>query len=157
MVGTCRSCPPGRVAIVDSGVRPGREHDMSAARADLDLLARITEWVGDGALAMADLGYEGELDIFRIPFKKPADTTLTVDQQPYNTVHGALRCLGERANSLIKTTYKALRRNRGCPLASARCGPRSPTSRPRRGTPPTSSARWSRGRPAPPSTGSTRG
>ena len=98
-----------------SGVRPGREHDMSAARADPDLLARITEWVGDGALALADLGYEGEPDIFRIPFKKPADTTLTVDQQAYNTVHGALRCLGERANSLIKTTYKALRRYRGCP------------------------------------------
>jgi hypothetical protein len=98
-----------------SGVRPGREHDMSAARADPDLLARITEWVGDGALALADLGYEGEPDIFRTPFKKPADTTLAVDQQAYNTVHGALRCLGERANSLIKTTYKALRRYRGCP------------------------------------------
>lgn len=41
-----------------SGVRPGREHDMSAARADPDLLARITEWVGDGALALAYLGYE---------------------------------------------------------------------------------------------------
>lgn len=56
---------------------------MSAARADPDLLARITEWVGDGALALADLGYEGEPDIFRMPFKKPADTTLTVDQQAY--------------------------------------------------------------------------
>jgi hypothetical protein len=88
---------------------------MSAARADPDLLGRITEWVGDGALVLADLGYEGEPDIFRIPFKKPADTTLTVDQRAYNTVHGALRCLGERANSLIKTTYKALRRYRGCP------------------------------------------
>ena len=32
-----------------------------------------------------------------------------------NTVHGALRCLGERANSLLKTTFKALRRYRGCP------------------------------------------
>ena len=30
-------------------------------------------------------------------------------------VHGALRCLGERANSLLKTTFKALRRWRGCP------------------------------------------
>lgn len=60
---------------------------MSAARADPELLARITEWIGDGALALADLRYEGEPDI----------------------------CLGERANSLIKTTYKALRRYRGCP------------------------------------------
>ena len=26
----------------------------------------------------------------------------------------AVRCLGERANSLVKTTYKALRHYRGC-------------------------------------------
>lgn len=98
-----------------SGVRPGREHDMSAARADPELVGRIADWVGDGALALADLGYEGEPSLFRIPFKKPADATLTVDQQAYNAIHGALRCLGERANSLLKTTYKALRHYRGCP------------------------------------------
>jgi hypothetical protein len=38
-------------------VRPGCEHGTSAARADPDLLARITDWVSDGALAVADLGY----------------------------------------------------------------------------------------------------
>ena len=37
------------------------------------------------------------------------------DQQAFNAVHSALRCLGERADSLLKTTYKALRRQRGCP------------------------------------------
>ena len=31
------------------------------------------------------------------------------------SVHGALRCLGERANSLLRTTYKVLRRHRGRP------------------------------------------
>jgi hypothetical protein len=98
-----------------SGVRPGREHDMSAARADPELVGRIADWVGDGALALADLGYEGEPDLFRIPFKKSADAPLTVDQQTYNAIHGALRCLGERANALLKTTYKALRHYRGCP------------------------------------------
>jgi hypothetical protein len=40
---------------------------------------------------------------------------LTDDQQAYNAVHSALRCLGERANSLLKTTFKVLRRWRGCP------------------------------------------
>ena len=40
---------------------------------------------------------------------------LTADQQAYNAVHGALRALGERANSLLKTTFKVLRRYRGCP------------------------------------------
>lgn len=98
-----------------SGVRPGREHDTSAARADPNLLARITDWISDGAHALADLGYQGELETFTIPIKKPKDGQLTVDQQAYNAIHGALRCLGERANSLLKTTYRALRRYRGCP------------------------------------------
>ena len=98
-----------------SDVRPGREHDTTAARADPDLLTQIAAWVDDGQLGLADLGYEGEADLLRIPIKKPAGGELTVDQQAYNAVHGALRCLGERANSLLKTTFKALRRWRGCP------------------------------------------
>ena len=98
-----------------SEVRPGREHDITAARTDPDLIAVITTWVTDGRPGLADLGYEGEPDVFTVPHKKPRTTDLTVDQQTFNAVHGALRCLGERANSLLKTTYKALRRYRGCP------------------------------------------
>lgn len=98
-----------------SDVRPGREHDTTAVRADPVLLTLIAAWVSDGQRSLADLGYEGEPDIFTIPFKKPQGGELTIDQQAYNAVHGALRCLGERANSLFKTTYKALRRYRGCP------------------------------------------
>ena len=105
-----------------SDVRPGREHDTTAARTDPDLLRLIAAWVGDGQLSLADLGYEGEPDIFKVPFKKPKGGTLTVDQQAYNAVHGALRCLGERANSLLKTTYKALRRYRGCPWRLGKIG-----------------------------------
>lgn len=98
-----------------SDVRPGREHDLTAARADPDLIDLIALWVSDGQMSLADLGYEGEPDIFKVPFKKPKGGTLTVDQQAFNAVQGALRCLGERANSLLKTTYKVLRRYRGCP------------------------------------------
>jgi hypothetical protein len=98
-----------------SPVRPGREHDTTAARADPDLLALVAAWVADGRPSLADLGYQGEPDIFTVPHKKPQGEELTVDQQTYNAVHGALRCLGERANSLLKTTYKALRHYRGCP------------------------------------------
>jgi hypothetical protein len=98
-----------------SDVRPGREHDTTAARTDPDLLAQIRAWVDDGQLGLADLGYEGEADLLRIPIKKPTGGELTPDQQAYNAVHGALRCLGERANSLLKTSFKALRRWRGCP------------------------------------------
>jgi hypothetical protein len=98
-----------------SDVRPGREHDTTAARADPDLLTQIQAWVEDGRYGLADLGYEGEADILRIPIKKTGGRALTVDQQANNAVHGALRALGERANSLLKTTFKALRRWRGCP------------------------------------------
>jgi hypothetical protein len=78
------------------------------------LLTLVAVWVSDGQLNLADLGYEGEPDIFKIPFKKPQSGELTIDQQAYNAVHGALRCLGEHVNSLLKTTYKVLRRYRGC-------------------------------------------
>jgi hypothetical protein len=98
-----------------SDVRPGREHDITAARADPDLLPAIAGWVADGRPGFADRGYQGESEVFTIPHKKPANVELTVDQHSFNAVNGALRCLAERANSLLKTTYKVLRRYRGDP------------------------------------------
>jgi DDE superfamily endonuclease len=80
-----------------------------------ELLAHIAEWVADELPALADLGYEGAPDLSTIPIKKPRGQDLTADQQTYNAVHGALRCLGERANSLLKTSFKVLRRYRSCP------------------------------------------
>ena len=60
-----------------SDVRPGREHDTTAARADPDLLAQIAAWVHDGQLGLADLGYEGEADLLRTPAasacRRPSD------------------------------------------------------------------------------------
>jgi DDE superfamily endonuclease len=88
---------PDGLPLWTSGVRPGREHDMRAARVD---------WASDSALALTDLRYEGEPETFTIPVKKPADGRLDIDEQAYNALHGALRCLGERANSLLKTTNK---------------------------------------------------
>lgn len=98
-----------------SDVRPGREHDITAARTHPDLLPALADWTADGHRALTDLGYEGEPDTFTLPVKTPAKRSLTTDQQTYNTLHGGLRCLGERANSLLKTTFKALRHYRGCP------------------------------------------
>lgn len=77
-------------------MRPGREHDTTAARADPVLLQRIRDWTDDGGLALADLGYQGEADLLRVPIKKAGGSTLTVDQLTFNAVHGALHCLGER-------------------------------------------------------------
>ena len=59
-----------------SQVRPRREHDTTAARADSDLLDDIAAWVDDGHLGLADLGYEGEADLLRIPIKKPPTASI---------------------------------------------------------------------------------
>ena len=50
-----------------SDVRPGREHDTTAARADPDLLTQLADWVDDGQLGLGDLGYEGEADLLAHP------------------------------------------------------------------------------------------
>jgi hypothetical protein len=106
-----------------SDVRPGREHDINAARADPDLPARIADWISDGAPALADLGYEGQPETFTIPFKKPKYGQLSIDQQAYNAIHGALRCLGARANSLLKTTTRPCAATAAVPGASATSRP----------------------------------
>ena len=59
---------------------------------------------------MTDLGYEGEATTLRIPIKQPAGGRLTDDQKTANLIHAHLRSQAERANSLLKTTFKALRR-----------------------------------------------
>ncbi len=69
-----------------SDVRPRREHDTTAARADPVLLQRLRDWVDDGGHALADLGYEAEANLLRIPSKKSTGAELTVDQQAYNAV-----------------------------------------------------------------------
>ena len=98
-----------------SAVRPGREHDLTAAQADPDLLPLIDTWVTDGRPALADLGYEGIPDIVTLPSKTPRHGTLTADQRTRNRRHNAQRAIGERAHALLKTTFKVLRRYRGCP------------------------------------------
>jgi DDE superfamily endonuclease len=96
-------------------VRPGREHDTTAARTDPDLLALIAAWVSDGAAWPGRPGVRRRTRHLHHPVQETQGGELTVDQQAHNAVHGALRCLGERANSLLKTTFKALRRYRGRP------------------------------------------
>jgi hypothetical protein len=49
-----------------------------------------------------------------LPARKPQGGELTEGQQAYNGLHSALRCLGERANSLLKTTFRVLTRICGC-------------------------------------------
>jgi len=50
-----------------------------------------------------------------IPIKRTADRPLTDDERTVNVLHAATRALAERGNSLLKTTFKALRRISLCP------------------------------------------
>ena len=84
-------------------MRPGREHDTTAARADPDLVTQFAAWVDDGQLGLADLGYEGEVDTLRIPIKKTAGSDLSCDQQAYNAAPSqVLGLLPARAHGLFR-------------------------------------------------------
>lgn len=94
--------------IWTSQVRPGREHDTAAVRAHTEILPVLRAAAG-GLRTLGDLGYEGESDTTTVAFKKPKGGRLTTTQQQLNKAHNSLRAIGERGNSLLKTTFKALR------------------------------------------------
>jgi hypothetical protein len=98
-----------------SDVRPGREHDTTCARAHPELLPALDAWTDTDHAALADLGYEGENHRLICPIKAARGQKLTVEQRSVNTLHSATRALAERGNSLLKTTFKALRRVSLCP------------------------------------------
>ena len=98
-----------------SPVRPGREHDTTALRTHPEALPLLTEWTDAEHAALADLGYEGERAALTTPIKKTTDAPLTADQRTVNLLHAAVRAPAERGNSLLKTTFKALRRVSLCP------------------------------------------
>jgi hypothetical protein len=97
-----------------SPVRPGREHDTTAVRTHEEVLPVLAK-ISDDLRTLGDLGYEGESDTIVVAFKKPKDDDLTDVQQLYNRAHNALRAIGERGNSLLNTTFKALRNVSLCP------------------------------------------
>jgi hypothetical protein len=98
-----------------SPVRPGREHDTTCARAHPGLLDTLTDWTDAEHAVLTDLGYEGENTRLTCPIKNGRDTVLTAEQRTINALHSATRALAERGNSLLKTTFKGLRRVSLCP------------------------------------------
>lgn len=96
--------------IWTSDVRPGREHDTTCATAAPGLVEGLESLTGHGILTLVDLGYLGVSPVFRTPRKKPAWRRLNLPELVYNRVFRAVHGIGERANSLLKTTFKALRR-----------------------------------------------
>src|SRR5919202_162946 len=101
--------------IWTSPVRPGREHDTTALRAHAEALPLLAEWTDTDHATLGDLGYEGERTALTTPIKHPSGRRLTDDQRCVNLLHAATRAPAERGNSLLKTTFKALRRVSLCP------------------------------------------
>jgi DDE superfamily endonuclease len=96
-------------------VRPGREHDTTALRTHVEILPALKLWAGGDRPVLGDLGYEGEAEVIMIAFKTPPGGCLTDEQKDHNKGHNSKRAVGERGNSLLKTTFKALRRVSLCP------------------------------------------
>src|SRR5258706_11917295 len=80
------------------------------------MLPLLAMWTEDQLRVLGDLGYEGEADTITVAFKKPKGGELSDVQKTYNKVHNGIRAIGERGNSLLKTTFKALRNVSLCPL-----------------------------------------
>ena len=107
-------------------MRPGREHDTTCARAHPGLFDALDAWTDPEHAVLADLGYEGEAARVTCPIKRPTKppgaaarpasvAALSVEQRTINMLHSATRAVAERGNSLLKTTFKALRRVSLCP------------------------------------------
>jgi hypothetical protein len=118
------ACHGGNVQVIaapdgwplwTSPVRPGREHDTTALRTHPEALPLLEQWTDDTHAALGDLGYEGERAALTTPIKTPAARPLTSDERCVNLLHAATRAPAERGNSLLKTTFKALRRVSLCP------------------------------------------
>jgi hypothetical protein len=101
-------------------VRPGREHDTTALRHHDEILPLFTAWTDDHLRVLGDLGYEGEQTTITVAFKKPKNRSCTALEQQFNRAHNAVRAIGERGNSLLKTTFKALRNVSLCPWTIGR-------------------------------------
>lgn len=103
-----------------SDVRPGREHDTTALREHTDMLPLLSMWTAEQLRVLGDLGYEGERETVTIAFKKPAGGELSDIDKTFNKTHNGVRAIGERGNSLLKTTFKSLRNVSLCPWAIGR-------------------------------------
>ena len=90
---------------------PGHLHDLTVAR-EAGLTGALN-WSASqlGLPALADSGYEGAGNGIKVPIKAPSGgQVLAPDNQTYNTVHKATRCLGERGFALLTGRWRALQR-----------------------------------------------
>ena len=68
-----------------SGVRPGREHDVTCLKGAAGLMPALEQVAAEGMPALTDLGYEGLAGpALRMPVKKPRGGELTEAKTQYN-------------------------------------------------------------------------
>jgi hypothetical protein len=103
------SAPDGRPAAVGLPGPPRREHDTTCARTHglITALNRLATTLGVPTLT--DLGYENAGPGFRHPVKKPQGSELNAEQQTFNKVIRGIHGVAERANALLKVTFKAFK------------------------------------------------
>ena len=93
-----------------SDVEPGSTHDITAARAHA--LGALYPAAAKGLPTLTDKGYVGAGIGIHVPTK---GRNLHADNQTRNAIISALRAPAERANALLKRTWKALERVTLCP------------------------------------------
>ncbi|USQ79730.1 transposase [Ornithinimicrobium faecis] len=101
---------PDGFPVWTSEVEPGRTHDITAARAHA--LGALYPAAAAGMPTLADKGYTGAGIGIHVPTK---GANLDPDNQTRNQLLSVLRAPAERANALLKSTWKALRRVTVCP------------------------------------------
>lgn len=98
-----------------SDAEPGSTHDITAAR--IHALPALYPAAAAGLRTLADKGYTGAGIGVLVPIK---GANLAPDNRTRNTVISALRSPAERANALLKRTWKTLERVTLDPRASAK-------------------------------------
>jgi len=96
---------PTGFPIWTSQVEPGSVHDITAAR--LNVLGALYPAAAQGLPTLTDKGYTGAGIGIHVPTK---GRDLSPDNQTRNRMISALRAPAERANALLKRTWKALER-----------------------------------------------
>lgn len=96
--------------IWTSPVEPGSTHDITCARQHV--LPALYPAAAAGLPTLADKGYTGAGIGIHIPTRGAA---LAIDNRARNQLITACRAPAERANALLKSSFKALRRVTLCP------------------------------------------
>ncbi len=110
---TCRVLTdPSGFPLWVSAVRPGRTHDMRAAR-ELVLPALYLH-AARGLPVLTDKGYTGAGVGIHAPIKRRPDGQLHIDNRCYNELITALRAPTERGHALLGR-WRALDRVTVCP------------------------------------------